>query len=270
MAVVPVITSYNPPTGRLLSRSLQNFIIGSHSSFDAGIPSFEPFFTSTKWLKPFLNAETSDAFNALSAGGARWNNSKGVGHSIDSVGYDIKGPLTLTTVSSGRTAYPASLRCFSSSARHQRSATSAATVPPCAKPKRWTRLGSQRHSLVRCARTLSRRSSAGVGSGCSINSPSWSNESYHWNACSYRNGILEMPQPEFTVQCSMHSLLGRTKGESRGLRELQRTSELAKGYMCIACRFLSAPSRVSVRNTHPAHVRVSVGSRLSRHRLECM
>lgn len=39
----PVIISCNPSTGRLRSLSLQNRIIGSHSSLDAGIPSFVIF-----------------------------------------------------------------------------------------------------------------------------------------------------------------------------------------------------------------------------------
>ena len=94
-AVIPLMTSYSPSIGLRPRYSLQKRIIGSNSSFDRGIPS--PFIlTSSNLIKPFASAVIASGGSADSAGGGRWKIKKGVGQRSGSVGYERRGPETLT------------------------------------------------------------------------------------------------------------------------------------------------------------------------------
>ena len=141
------MTSYNPSICLLPRCSLQKRIIGSNSSFDRGMPS--PFIlTSSTLVKPFLNAVTASGANADSAGGGRWKIKKGVGHGLGSVGYERRGPETLTMDPNARGMYSfASVADVESDGgkdfwacdnwlRQYSRANSAAKLPPCAKRKK--------------------------------------------------------------------------------------------------------------------------------------
>ena len=77
--------------------------------------------------------------------------------------------------------------CF----RHHLSPNSAATLPPCANPKKCSWCGVHAHSDVKYSTTCVRRSRAGEGSGFGMSSPRGSKEGYHWKDSMSMKGILE-------------------------------------------------------------------------------
>ena len=186
-----LITSYSPVCPRP-SLSLQWRMIGSHSVFELGIPStLLPFIlTSLTSSKAFLKAVIALVGRDESDVSGRWYTSIGVLFNLDRVGYDRSGPEIVTIEPNARGSPCFAFVIRSSSDCHHIAPNSAATLPPCANPKKWICAGFQVQCLVRWPRSLDKCKRAGVGFGLSIISPRGENEVYHWKACSYRNGIL--------------------------------------------------------------------------------
>src|SRR5882762_8346029 len=123
--------------------------MGSHSSFDRGIPSAPPIFTSTTLSNAFLNAVIAPLDNADSERADRSNTNTGVGHFFDRVGYDRSGPPMLTIDPNGRRTCVVSpslvdvldWTCLFISYFHHLIPDSAATLPPCANPNKWILFG---------------------------------------------------------------------------------------------------------------------------------
>lgn len=156
---VPLIISYNPSIGRRDSLSLQNCMIGCHSSFERGMPSPRPKLTSDTTLNPFLKADKAFVGKEVSAGGGRCATRRGIGHLFSGfVGNDKRGPQTVMRDPKARGDSPldAAASCFilEISERHHLSPNSTATVPPWAKPKMCIRSVGHEHSDVRCFTTL--------------------------------------------------------------------------------------------------------------------
>lgn len=183
----PDKTWYNPDPLLLLRHELQNFIIGSHSSLELGIPSLLFPITSRMLLPyPFLNATMSSEVKKVCSDFGRWNISTGVGHGVVSVGYDNNGPAILMMEPSrlsGLLAPPWVLHHFRPS--------SEAMLPPCPNPNRWILLGGHFLSFTRCSRSFSSKSKTLDGLGFGNNSPRLSNDWYHWYPSSSKYGILK-------------------------------------------------------------------------------
>lgn len=92
------MTSYNPSIFLFESFSLQKRIIGSISSLDPGMPRFCALsFTSVSDAKPFLKEARASGRRASSDGLGRWTTSTGVGEGTEGVGWERRGPETVTT-----------------------------------------------------------------------------------------------------------------------------------------------------------------------------